>query len=172
MFPLQPFHLHFLEMQICSFSPAKYNRMNYYFHYCGIARNKGTYTLWTFAHSEIRSSILKKKTYLSFLVLWVGLVVELLPLWLLFLPLLFELFHPLYFLLGFLLLVFPLLCNLLFPTKRINICPEQSCLQCTTPIWNPTLLIKCWWGGYEINAQWRSVNYCCQICNLSIKNCD
>lgn len=73
------------------------------------------------------------KGYLSLLVLWVGFVVELLPLWLLFLPLLLQLLHPLYFLLSFLLLILPLLCYLLFPKNTMrNIIPvydeEQNML--------------------------------------------
>lgn len=59
-----------------------------------------------------------KITYLAFLVLWVGFVVELLPLWLLLLSFLLQLLHPLYLLLSFLLFILPLLCYLLFPRER------------------------------------------------------
>lgn len=58
--------------------------------------------------------------YLSLLVFRVGFVVELLPLWLLILPLLLQLLHPLDFLLSFLLFILSLLCNLFFPWKINN----------------------------------------------------
>lgn len=73
------------------------------------------------------------REYLSLLVFRVGFVVELLPLWLLILPLLLQLLHPLYFFLSFLLLILPLFCNLLFPRekkiKNENYCTEQSCFK-------------------------------------------
>lgn len=58
--------------------------------------------------------------YLSLLVFRVGFVVELLPLWLLILPLLLQLLHPLDFLLSFLLLILSLLCDLFFSRKLTN----------------------------------------------------
>lgn len=104
----QLFHSHSLEMQIYSSSPREDNHTTRTWH--GRVKNK--------KHSKISQIFCFSHTHLSFFILGIGFIVKLLPFGFLIFSLLLQLLHALHLFLGLFLLIFPLLCQQLFPKRK------------------------------------------------------
>lgn len=110
-FPLPPFRLRFPGKQICFFWPVRHEKARW------VIKIESISWLQACLNAPMH------QFYLSFFVLRVCFVVELLPFGFLLFPLLLQLLHPLDLFLGFFLFIFPLLCYHLFPRnthKRRN----------------------------------------------------